>query len=150
MATLGELGEYPLILNAFVSLLSFWHRLTQMDDGTFVKKSLLFLNVNGPVQSEWFSTVKFLLKELNMTNYFHNPETATTKKFTQICKERLKEKFRQHWFNEISDQSSKLRFYKLFKNTFEREPYLDNLKTVFNCEKLYRNFAVVTIDWRLK
>ena len=26
LATLGELGEFPLCLNAFVSMLTFWHR----------------------------------------------------------------------------------------------------------------------------
>ena len=39
MATLGELGECSLLVKAFVSLLSFWHRTTRMQDETFVRKS---------------------------------------------------------------------------------------------------------------
>ena len=42
MATLGELGEYPLLLNAFVTLLSFWHRTTQMHEETLVNNCLLY------------------------------------------------------------------------------------------------------------
>ena len=125
MATLGELGEYPLILNAWVSLLSFWHRSTQMGNETFVKKASIFLAENGPGQSEWLATVEYLLKELNITTYFHNPDTVTTDRFKQICKQLLKEKFKQYWWTVINDQGSKLRFYKTFKISFEIEPYLD-------------------------
>ena len=36
MATLGELGEFPTLLNGLVSILSFWHRSMQMQDDTLV------------------------------------------------------------------------------------------------------------------
>ena len=60
-----------------------------MQDETFVKKALQLISTNNP-RSEWMATVKFLLNELNMTNYLENPELITTEKFTRICKEKIK------------------------------------------------------------
>ena len=34
MATLGEIGETPIIFHGFVSLLSFWHRTRNMAEDT--------------------------------------------------------------------------------------------------------------------
>ena len=34
MATIGELGEYPLLLRAWISSLTYWHRSTQMTNDT--------------------------------------------------------------------------------------------------------------------
>ena len=138
MATWGELGEYPLLVKAFVSLLSFWHRTTGMQDETFVKKALQLISTNNP-RSEWMATVKFLLNELNMTNYLENPELITTEKFTRICKEKIKERFVQQWKSELNVQEHKLRFYKLFKVSFDREAYLDNLNC-FNLRKCVAKF----------
>ena len=72
-----------------------------------------------------------------MTTYFQNPNIATTEKFTHICKERLKQKFIRQWHNFIDIQGSKLRFYKKCKDSFAREPYLDNL----NCFQLRKIVA---------
>ena len=72
MATLGELGEYPLLLNAFVTLFSFWHRTTQAHEETLINKALVFITNNDTSQSEWIATVKFILNELNMTTYYHS------------------------------------------------------------------------------
>ena len=46
MATLGEVGEYPLLLRAWTSFLTYWHRTTQMLDDTLVKKSLNYIMEN--------------------------------------------------------------------------------------------------------
>ena len=52
--------------------------------------------------------------------------------FTAICTKKLQNKISEQWYSDISgsegplhNQSSKLRFYKLFKTSFHREPYLD-------------------------
>ena len=131
LATLGELGEFPLILHGFISLLSFWHRTTQMPEESLVKQTLNFVTGNESWQSEWLSTVKFLLSFLNMESYFLNPNQAKKRNFTDLCNRRLRTKFADEWLKHINGdylregQTSKLRFYKLFKTTFSREPYLD-------------------------
>ena len=147
MASLGELGEIPLLLNAFVSLLCFWHRLTQMPDDTLVKKALNFISANDTSESEWLATVKCLMLQFDMSRYFQNPNLVTTEKFKNICKQNIKNKFIEMWFNNISGpgfnvangQGNKLRFYKRFKNTFSREPYLDHINC-FNLRKIISKF----------
>ena len=39
MATLGELGEFPLLLYRFIALLLFWYRVSLMDGRTLVKQA---------------------------------------------------------------------------------------------------------------
>ena len=68
-----------------------------MQDETLVKEALQFISNNETSQSEWMATVKFLLRELNMENYFQNPELCTTEKFTSLCKEKFKNKFNELW-----------------------------------------------------
>ena len=137
MATLGELGEFPLHLYGFTSLLSFWHRITLMQDDTLVKKTLNFVTNNGPNSSEWLATVKFLLKLINMEEYFFNPTLITTDKFTSLCLDKIRHKFIEQWKLTISrdtsnaEQSNKLRFYSHFKTSFEREPYLDSVNNFY-------------------
>ena len=75
MATLGELGEFPLQLNGIIALLSFWHRISQMPEDTFVKQAYN-ISQEGDCQSEWIATVKFLLEYLNIENYFQNPSSV--------------------------------------------------------------------------
>ena len=133
MATLGELGEFPLHLYGLISLLSYWHRLTQMQEDTLVKQALNLVTNNGPDFSEWFATVKFLLKILNMEEYLPNPESITTKKFSHICSRKLQDLIVEQWKTNVLRESShnghsnKLRFYSLFKTEFKREPYLENV-----------------------
>ena len=128
---------YPIFLNALASILSFWHRSMQMHDDSLVKNALLFIANNDTSESEWMVTVKVLVNDLGMYNYFLNPGSITTIKFTQLCNEKIKNKFSQQWVSAISNegQSSKLRFYKQFKDNFCREPYLDHLN-VYQLRKI--------------
>ena len=132
IATLGEVGEFPLYLNGLAALLSFWHRV-----GNLPVKTLVNPDLNARTRedhySEWLATVKFLLSELNLYEHYANPALASGDQFSKICKTKIKELFLQQWnahlmgLNIDHPQSSKLRFYKLFKTNFTREPYLTEI-----------------------
>ena len=145
MTTLGELGEFPLLLHGLISLLCFWHRTMHMHGDTLVKQTLDFISHDDSSISEWFSTVKFLLSYLDMDNYFQNPHSVNTVTFTTLCKSKLKQKFVEEWRDQLAGismnegQTSKLRFYKLFKKSFEREPYLDFINN-FNLRRTVTKF----------
>ena len=51
LATVGEVGEFPLMLRAWITLISFWHRTTAMDDRTFAKKAVMHLMENDIKES---------------------------------------------------------------------------------------------------
>ena len=146
MATLGEIGEIPTIFHGFVSLLSFWHRTRSMDEDTLVKQALNAMTNDNNVKSEWLASVKFLLQYLEMDNYYvHTQLITTTKRFTYACKKKFQSKFIEEWLNRLAGvntrvgETSKLRFYKLFKTSFSKEPYLDHIKD-FRLRKILTKF----------
>ena len=128
MATLGELGEFPLQLHGIIALLSFWHRIAQMSNETLVKQAYNFSFNSESFQSEWLATVKFLTRYLDLENYFQNPSEINTNQFVTLCKTKLKAKISGQWRAYISNvgteinKGSKLRYYKTFKDSFCKEP----------------------------
>ena len=141
IATFGEVGEFPLYLNGLSALLVFWHRISNLPTNTLVKQAL---NVqSGDVfDSEWLATVKFLLSELKLSEYYANPSLITGENFSNICKSRLKDLFMHQWSAHLTGESfsnshsNKLRFYKLFKTAFKREPYLDDISNFYLRKRL--------------
>lgn len=141
IATMGEVGEFPIYLSGLATLLSFWHRIANLPSNTLVRQALN-AQTSDDLYSEWLATVKFLLSELNLREFYDNPSLITEEKFSNICKERLKNVFLQQWkahlmgagINEC--HSNKLRFYKLFKITFTREPYLDDISNFYLRKRL--------------
>ena len=142
LATLGELGELPICLRAFLSLLSFWHRsATQMQENTLVNQALQYISLNETSQSVWFATIECLLNELGLENYLRNPSHLTTSEFKDKCKSKIIDLFKQYWSSTIQSQNDgcKLRFYKQFKSDFSREPYLDHISN-YHLRKILTKF----------
>ena len=145
MATLGELGEYPLHIHGLISLLTFWHRIAQMNGDTLVRKALTLLESNGSNSSEWLATVKFLLRFLDMDRYYNYPADISAAKFKSLCMTKLKESFVQFWTGilnrdtSVEGRSNKLKFYSSVKSVFERESYLENVSD-FNLRKNIMKF----------
>ena len=137
LATLGELGEFPLQVHGYISLLTFWHRIKSMNGDTLVKKTLDMVEYDGSIVSEWLATVKFLLKFLDLERYFLNPGEILPSKFKSICVSKFKDSFVQHWKNTTSKEvssggkSNKLKFYSNLKSLFERESYLRNVNNFY-------------------
>ena len=101
-----------------------------MSEDTLVKQALNFVTNDGSAKYEWVATVKFLLHYLAMDDHFVNPQlTPNTNTFTFMCKKKLHAKFIEEWINDLAGfnlkvgETSKLRFYKLFKTSFGREPW---------------------------
>ena len=116
-----------------------------MSEDTLVKQALGTLLQLGPENSEWLGTVKLLLSTLGLHCHFQNTKLVNTGRFTEIVKNRLKYHFVELWHVHVSgaqlgqNESSKLRFYKLLKNAFEKEPYLDLIPN-FHMRKIITKF----------
>ena len=145
VATLGELGELPLLLHGLLSTLSFWHRISNMHNNTLVKQAIDLQYQMGPTKSDWLNTINFLLSFLNMQEHYANPSLSSTPGFRALCLKKLKEIFVKQWSSHITGlylnpgQTSKMRFYKTFKDTFEKEPYLGHLPN-FYARKIITKF----------
>ena len=140
IAAIGEVGEVPLMLKAWITLISYWHRATEMDDRTFAKKAVSHLMNNNIKESEWISTVRIVLKLLGLERYFNQPSLLTTEKLKEIVTKKLKENFTCEWSTSLASQVGSLRFYKRFKIEFSREGYLDTVPC-YKLRKLISKFC---------
>ena len=122
-ATLGELGEFPLMLYGFVRLLKFWHRTAKLSGNILVRQAL-DIQKRYSDQFEWLSSVKFILKLIGMDEHFDNPDNVTVDSFSKICLTKLKQICVKQWRMRLANES-KLRFYRLFKTEFNFENYLE-------------------------
>lgn len=119
-----------------------------MTENTLVKQTLDILIQLGPEKSEWLGTVKLILTKLGLLGHFQNVKLVKTSIFKEIVKSRLKLYFVELWHAKISggqheyNKSTKLRFYKLFKKTFEKEPYLDIIPE-FQMRKIISKFRCI-------
>ena len=139
IAAIGEVGEVPLMLKAWVALISYWHRATEMDDRTFAKKAVSYLMNNNIKESEWISTVRIVLKLLGLERYFNQPSLLATEKLKEIVTKKLQEIFTREWSTSLASQVGSLRFYKRFKTEFLREGYLDSIPC-YKLRKLVSKF----------
>ena len=139
IAAIGEVGEVPLMLKAWVTLISYWHRVTEMDDRTFAKKAVSHLMSNNIKESEWINTVRIVLKMLGLERYFNQPNLLTTEKLKETVTKKLQEIFTREWSTSLASQVGSLRFYKRFKIEFSREGYLDSVPC-YKLRKLVSKF----------
>ena len=63
VATLGELGSYPLMIKSFSQMITYWHHIkTEVDSNSLVYKILSFMeNKERLSPYNWMSTIKFIL-----------------------------------------------------------------------------------------
>ena len=131
VATLGELGELPMLIHGFKQLLNFWHRLNNMHEETLARQALDTVVEMGPSKCDWIYSIQYLLSALNLYPHYENPNLVDNEKFSLLCTTNLKELFTKLWLDNINgldatpNKTIKMRFYNLFKTNFEREPYLD-------------------------
>ena len=75
VATLGELGSYPLMIKSFSQMIKYWHHIkTEVDSNSLVYKILsLMENKERLGQHNWMSTIKFILCYCGMEDVWLNP-----------------------------------------------------------------------------
>ena len=141
IAVLGEMGCYPVLLQCFVQMIKYWHRLeTTSEDNTLVKQAFLgskstFLEGHH----NWLSSVKIILTHCGLSEVSINPSKYKPKKLASICKKKLHMKFQNYWkralsqpslynHNCVDDNRNKLKTFKSFKFIFKREKYIEVIK----------------------
>ena len=118
-----------------------------MTDNCLAKLALYEIENSSDNSSDWKSSIKHLLKLMNLENVYANPQTYGVDQLSTLCKNKMRSIFTEFWNSELSMadigsvQNSKLRTYKQFKNKFALENYLivtsnfDNRKLIakFRC-----------------
>ena len=141
VATLGELGSYPLMIKSFSQMVKYWHHIkTEVDSNSLVYKILSFMvNKERLGQHNWMSTIKFMLCYCGMEDVWLNPNIIKNESLATKCNIILRDKFVEYWSSLLRSQQSsmlndnkntnshgnnKLRTYRLIKSDYRTENYL--------------------------
>lgn len=76
LAVLGK-TKYPLMNEAVITMLKFWHKITNMDNSTFLTQAIE-IQMNNIDSMEWAATIKFLLRIVNLQQLLDNTEHIST------------------------------------------------------------------------
>ena len=135
LATLGELGRYPVQITVIIRMLKFWERITELEDNSLLKETLqeqvrtLYTN-----QHQWLYFVNHFMKISNVENCVNEGICGDSagdliKKLSRTLQERFISFWRKSiWSNKLAcepNHGNKLRTYRYFKKSFTNETYLN-------------------------
>ena len=125
----GELGAYPLYISVQLRMLNFWSKLVNGRNSklsSILYRYVFFQYVHNQYQSPWLKTVQSILNESGFGNLWQSQGDFNPNWLNLSLKQRLQDQFQQKWRSDI-ENSPKALCYKLFKECFEFEAYLDVL-----------------------
>jgi hypothetical protein len=125
LAVLGELGMYPISIQALKSAVEYWLHVINSDNNLLrdAYKSNLQLS------DSFVSKIKILLNKLNFSHVWINQSTFSKRRLVfAVCK-KLDENYLNFWRSSIFDDSNsnhgnKLRTYRNLKDKYAVNTYL--------------------------
>ena len=132
LATRAELGRFPLRIEAYSRLYSYYSRLTREVPTNSLQYQALLVqqDLHRRKVPCWLSNVSKILEESGYGYLLLNQDYNIPSAQSQV-KQRLKDIFLQTFYSELNsngkkeNQGNKLRTYRKFKDTYEREQYLN-------------------------
>jgi hypothetical protein len=120
----GELGRYPLHINAQIKAIKYWLRLVEMADDRIPKAAYNKLKeLNDKDKDTWVGGIKSCLCRNGFGNVWMFQEVGNKNAFLRVFKQRLIDCFAQNWQDKIHN-SQRLSKYGEIKNIFVQEHYL--------------------------
>ena len=116
-ALIGDTGWLPSIFRQWLSIIRFWNRLLQIDDTRLLK--YVFNHDYITCESNWCSHLKAILTKIGLLDFYTNKLIIRM----DLAEEKIKHHFIAEWSTSVQ-QTPKLRTYKLFKDTFICERYI--------------------------
>ena len=132
-AVISELGLFPLIISILANCINVWLHAIQSHRDSLVHKAYLEQKNSSKSQNNcWLQFVKSLLNDLGFSHVWKNQSTFNVASLLFSVKNKLKERFISFWKRRLSSETcekgmKKLRTYKLIKQNFGIEPYLEQL-----------------------
>ena len=126
IAVLGDLGWFPLSINAMKSCLGYWFYLLQADECNLIFHTY---RDNLSIKEGLSNCINKLLCCINFGHVWENRGTFSEKRCKFAIFNKLKDRYTRHWhqllFNdERINGANKLRTFRKFKKDFKREMYL--------------------------
>jgi hypothetical protein len=121
----GELGTLPIDCVIKCRVLNFWCKIinSKPDKVCNIMYKLMFeLDRQNVYHSPWIAYVKKSLQELGFAGYWINQSVLSPSYFKNIVKSRIKDQYVQMWHEQVFN-SRQCFTYRIFKSSFELEPY---------------------------
>ena len=141
-AVYSELGQVPLITNTICRSISFWLRTTTLKSDSLTFKVYLDQFSTTCDKSPWLNFVKTALMDLGFSHVWKKHGTFNIASLLKSIKEKLKERYILFWQKRIKTDEGKLRTYKLFKQNFGLESYLE----IIHDRSMKRNICTFRIS----
>ena len=131
---LGEVGRYPIEIEAKCRMLGFWYGLCSTSHSESPKISNLMFQLccklyyASDYKLPWLMKVHSLLDSLGLS-YIWSSQIHTIESFKRIVKQRLMDQFIQEWQSRVAENSV-CNNYRLFKKKFCFEKYLTYLSSI--------------------
>ena len=123
----GELGRYPLYINASLRCIKYWLRLLKMDRARLPKQAyLMMLEQDKNGKRNWASAIRELLSKLALETAWNNQEVQEYSPFLRECKTKMYNLFLQGWKIDIR-ASERYSLYRECTPFFGQISYIDNI-----------------------
>ena len=120
----GELGRYPIYINSYIKCISYWLKLTRMDEDRLPFKAYKTLfNLDSSGKKTWATNVKQFLNSYGFSYVWDNQGVQNIPNFLKCLKQRIIDCRWQDWHDHIQS-SDRFATYKLFKASNEIEVYI--------------------------
>ena len=123
LACYGELARFPLAIRRKVAVIKYWLRISCDWTTPALVKDAYELAKESSL--EWVNFVKKTLDSTGFSQIWSLPSGADYKLFSGELEQRLTDHFIQSWQSDLRNTTGKLRAYKLVKDSFQTENYLD-------------------------
>ena len=111
------------MLDSQVRAVSFWLKITQMDNNRIPKMAYLRDMKEINKKGSWAQGIKKLLDSTGFSEVWATQGTGMGRSFLKQLKTRLQDIYIQEWTSKCRD-SDRCKTYKDFKHTFGREKYI--------------------------
>jgi hypothetical protein len=133
LAIYGELGIYPLYIDAIKSMLRYWQFIVLKSENILLKDAYNhILKTYETGESQWLNFA-MIIKTLDSSSR-RNDILPPSNKEIHVTISKLKKNFEVYWYNNLmsdtcrnSKHGRKLRTYRKFKNKFCKELYLTTI-----------------------
>ena len=125
----GEFGIYPLEIDVYTRMISFWTRLVTLENYKLSSDMYWILyshDIHNNVRSKWIGIIKTILIECGLSGIWDLQRVENPKWLKESVKQKLKDLFVQKWLKWLEETSSG-RSYSLYKDIFQYEQYLTKL-----------------------
>ena len=138
---LGELGCFPVSLDAKCRLLCYWYKLCLGFQSGSTKLSIIMFRLCSMMYDltdqklQWMKSVHSLLDNLGLSFIWLGDWTWSLQKFKSTVKQRLKDQYIQSWFQSVQEKDICIT-YRIFKTNFAMEDYILKLSPILRTAML--------------